>query len=74
MKLYELNFRHYSQKDNKEGIICYLAAKSDEQVYEFLKSEPTIPDGTKYGRSIYNNWKYKDDPEDESYDENHKQN
>ena len=72
MKLWELNFRHYAPKDSEEGIICYLVAESSEQIYEFLKTEPTIPDGTKYGRSIFNNWKYKDNPEDESYDENHK--
>ena len=73
MKLYELLFRHYSQKDNKEGIICYLVANSDEEVYEFIKSEPKIPDGTKYGRSIFNSWKYKDDKEDSSYEEGHKE-
>lgn len=72
LKLYELNFRHYSQKDSKEGIICYLVAETDEQIYEFLKTEPTIPDGTEYGRGIYNDWQYKDDLEDESYDENHR--
>lgn len=73
MKLYELLFRHYSQKDSEEGIICYLVANSDEEIYEFIKSEPTIPDGTEWGRSIYNSWKYKDDEEYSSYDENHKQ-
>lgn len=73
LKLYELLFRHYSQKDNKEGIICYLVANSDEEVYEFIKSEPKIPDGTKYGRSIFNSWKYKDDKEDSSYEEGHKE-
>ena len=73
MKLYELLFRHYSPKDSEEGIICYLVANSDEEVYEFIKSEPTITDGTEWGRSIYNSWKYKDDEEDSSYDENHKQ-
>lgn len=73
LKLYELLFRHYSQKDNEEGIICYLVANSDEEVYEFIKLEPKIPDGTKYGRSIFNSWKYKDDKEDSSYEEGHKE-
>jgi len=72
LKLYELLFRHYSQKDSEEGIICYLVANSDEEIYEFIKSEPEIPDGTKYGRSIFNSWKYKDDNEDSSYEEEHK--
>ena len=72
MKLYELLFRHYSQKDSEEGIICYLVANSDEEIYEFIKSEPKIPDGTNCGRSIYNSWKYKDDKQDSSYDKEHK--
>lgn len=72
MKLYELLFRHYSQKDNKEGIICYLVANSDEEIYEFIKSEPKIHCGTEWERDIYNLWKYKDDQEDESYEEDHK--
>lgn len=72
MKLYELLFRHYSQKDSEEGIICYLVANSDEEIYEFIKSEPEIPDGTKWGRGIFNSWKYKDDKEDSSYEEEHK--
>ena len=72
MKLYELLFRHYSQKDNEEGIICYLVANSDEEIYEFIKSEPKIPDRTKWERSIFNSWKYKDDKKDSSYEEDHK--
>lgn len=73
MKLWELNFRHYAPKDSKEGIVCYLVAETSEQIYEFLKTDPTIPDGTKYGRSIYVSWKYKDNPENEEYDEKHRQ-
>lgn len=72
MKLYELLFRHYSQKDNEEGIICYLVANSDEEIYEFIKSEPKIPCGTEWEKGIYNSWKYKDDKEDDSYEEDHK--
>lgn len=72
LKLYKLLFRHYSQKDSEEGIICYLVANSDEEIYEFIKSEPNIPDGTKWGRSIFNSWKYKDDKEDSSYEDEHK--
>lgn len=72
LKLYELLFRHYSQKDSEEGVICYLVANSDEEIYEFIKSEPNIPDGTKWGRSIFNSWKYKDEKEDISYEDGHK--
>lgn len=73
MKLWELKFRHYSPKDSEEGIVGYLIADSSEQIYDYLKAEPTLNDGTKYGRNIYVGWNYKDDPEDEEYDENHKQ-
>lgn len=72
MKLWELLFRHYAPKDSEEGIICYLLADTSEQIYDFLKTEPTIPDGTQYGRGIYTSWEYVDDPEDEEYDENHR--
>lgn len=72
MKLYELLFRHYAPKDSEEGIICYLVADTDEEVYEYIKSEPKIPNGTNWGRSIFNSWKYNDDEEDESYDSEHK--
>lgn len=37
MNLYEIKFTHYSPKDSKEGIVCYLTAKDDEQVYEWMK-------------------------------------
>ncbi len=72
LKLYELLFKHYSQKDSEEGVICYLVANSDEEIYEFIKSEPNIPDGTKCGRNIFNSWKYKDDKEDSSYEDGYK--
>jgi hypothetical protein len=37
-------FEHYSPKDSKKGISTYLVAESDEQVYEWLKSEPKLDD------------------------------
>ena len=61
MKLYEIRFRHYSQKDSKEGILTYLLAESDEKVYEWIRSEPTLNND----ESIYVSWMYKDNPEDE---------
>lgn len=36
VKLYQLKFRHYSQKDSAEGISGYVVAESDEEVYEHL--------------------------------------
>lgn len=72
MKLWELRFRHYAPKDSEEGILGYLIADTSEQIYEFLKTEPTIPDGG-HGRGIFVSWMYKDDPENEEYDESHRQ-
>jgi len=53
MNLYALKFTHYAPKDSKEGIISYLVAIDDEQVYEYIKSEPSINDN-----GLYNSWKY----------------
>lgn len=61
MKLFEIRFRHYSQKDSEEGILTYLLAESDENVYEWIRSEPTLNND----ESIYVDWMYKDVPEDE---------
>lgn len=72
MALWELKFRHYAPKGSEEGIICYLVAESSEQIYEFLKTDPRIPDGTDDEKGIYVDWMDKDDPDNELYDENHK--
>lgn len=64
MKLWELRFRRFYQKDNEdEGIICYLVAESSEQIYEFLKTEPAMPCGTEESRSIYIQWPNNDNDE-----------
>ncbi|WP_431785920.1 hypothetical protein [Paenibacillus lactis] len=57
MNLYKIMFQHYSQKDSEIGIITYLVANSDKEVYEWLKSEPKLADGTK----IYNSYKYSEE-------------
>jgi len=57
MNLYILKFRHYSQKDSREGIITYLIAESSETIYEWFKDEPTVN-----GNQIYNS--YKDNEKD----------
>ena len=66
MDLYEIKFTHYSQKDNKEGIIAYAIANKDEEVYEWIKSEPQLEDDW-----ICSNWKYREDDgiEYDLYDE-----
>jgi hypothetical protein len=57
MNLYKIMFEHFSQKDSQKGILTYLAANSDSEVYEWLKSEPSSED---WG-SIYNNYNHKEE-------------
>ena len=64
MNLYEIRFRHYSQKDNEEGILTYLVAKSDEDVYEWISSDLELKNGT----SIYSSWADREE-DDEDYKE-----
>jgi hypothetical protein len=52
MNLYEIMMEHYAPKDSEKGIHTYLAANSDEEVYEWLKSEPILKDG----RQIFLTW------------------
>jgi len=62
MNLYAINFTHYAPKDGKEGIITYLVATDDEQVYQYIKSEPEIN-----GSGLYNSYKYNEE-DNETYD------
>jgi len=57
MNLYKILFRHYSPKDSQEGILTYLLAESDEQVYNWFCSKPTL----KSDESIYISWMLKGD-------------
>jgi hypothetical protein len=45
MNLYEIILEHFSQKGSKRGIFTYLFANSNEEVYEWLKTNPTLKDG-----------------------------
>lgn len=51
MNLYKIKFSHSSPKDTECGIKCLLLAKNDEQVYEWIKSEPDIG-----GEKLWNIW------------------
>lgn len=42
MNLYKIIFSHTGPKSTEYGIKCLLLAENDEQVYEWLKSDPTI--------------------------------
>lgn len=64
MNLYAVKFRHYSPKDSKDGILTYLLANSDEDVYNWIRSEP---------ESIYVSWMCYDDPKNSEYEEGFKE-
>lgn len=51
MNLYSIDFAHAAPKDIEKGIKCYLLAENDEQVYEWIKSEPKLTD-----RTMFNSW------------------
>ena len=61
MNLYKVLFSHYAPKDSETGIKALLLANNDEQVYEWIASEPDLIEG-----SMFNSWKgyeeYKYDP------------
>lgn len=57
MNLYKIILEHYAPKDKEVGIFTYLTANSDEDIYEWLKNEPTLQDG----RWITVSWVYKDE-------------
>lgn len=69
MNLYQIMLEHYAPKDSEQGIYTYLAANSDEDVYEWLKSEPKLKDG----RQIFLVWgmNEEDDETFEIYDKNY---
>ncbi|QRV11331.1 hypothetical protein JR311_20110 (plasmid) [Bacillus velezensis] len=53
MNLYEIVLEHHSSRDSEQGIWTYLLADSDEEVYEWLKSNPSLSNG----RTIYTPYK-----------------
>lgn len=68
MNLYEIMFEHYSQKDSEKGIFTYLIAKSDEEVYEWIKLETELNDG----RILYVCWgDYEDEKTFDIYDDDY---
>ena len=63
MNLYRFMFDHYSPKDSQRGIVTYILADTDEEVYEWFKSEPTIK---LTSDMLFNSWKYYE--EEREYD------
>jgi len=62
MNLYKIIIQHFSPKDSKTAISALLLAENDEQVYEWLKSEPRTKEG-----GLYNSWADREE-EGESFD------
>lgn len=58
MNIYKIIFTHYSPKDSEEGIACLLIAENDEQVYEWIASDPQFGD-----MRIFTSWKDMEDEE-----------
>lgn len=51
MNIYKIEFLHVAPKDTERGLKCLLLAENEEQVYEWIKSEPKIEE-----QSLYNGW------------------
>lgn len=51
MKLYRIDVLHAAPKDTHTSIQGYVIAKNDEQVYEWIKSEPELN-----GTTLFNSW------------------
>lgn len=60
MNLYKVTFSHHAPKDSEHGIKALILAENDEQVYNWIASEPKINEG-----SMFNSWK---DREEYSWD------
>lgn len=45
MNLYEIMLKHFAPRGSEQGIFTYLIAGSDEEVYEWLKTNPSLSDG-----------------------------
>jgi hypothetical protein len=58
MNLYKITFTHYAPKDSEQGIKALVLAENDEQVYNWIASEPTTKEG-----GMYNSWKERENYE-----------
>lgn len=52
MNLYKVTFSHHAPKDSEQGIKALILAENDEQVYNWIASEPRTNEG-----SMFNSWK-----------------
>lgn len=56
MNLYKIIFSHHAPKDSEYGIKAFVLAENDEQVYNWIASNPKTNEGT-----LYNSWKNKEE-------------
>jgi hypothetical protein len=59
MNLYTINVGHFAPKGSQYAIMGYVIAENDEQVYEYIKSEPLM-----FGEQLFNSWKEKEGSEE----------
>jgi hypothetical protein len=52
MNIYKVIFSHHAPKDSEQGIKVLILAENDEQVYNWIVSEPETSEG-----KLYNSWK-----------------
>ena len=68
MNIYKIEFLHAAPKDIEYGMKCLLLAENEEQVYEWIVSEPEID-----GKTLFNGWadSESENEEFEIYDDNY---
>ncbi len=60
MNIYKIQLGHAAPKDWSISMLGYILADNDDQVYEYIKSEPEIN-----GHSAFNSWKDKEEEKEE---------
>lgn len=57
MNLYKLTFTHYAPKDSETGIIDYLLANNDDEVYDYISTNHAFwIDNENYEKEYYENY------------------
>ncbi len=62
MNIYKITFSHHAPKGSEKGIKCLLLAENDEEVYDWIASEPEISGG-----QLFNSWKDNESSEDQDW-------
>lgn len=61
MKLHKILIRHYSQKDSKEGIVTYVVADNEQEIFDRLDA--------KNGPYTYGGWRERSEDTDDENDD-----